>query len=717
MPSATLLYPTVINRKYLSKCISYALALSSLSSINAYANQDATTNKQQYELEHIIVTAEKRHVDRLDIPVNVTAISNESLLDRNIESISELSQHTANLHIFSWGGRRDSNIFIRGIGPGLFTDPTVGFYVDGVNYSVNGMFDMDLVDIERIEVLRGPQGTLYGGNSLGGVINIVTKQPTNETEGRMSLSTDDLSRTKLNASYSQPLVEDKLFFGVALSALKADGHIDNTFLNEDFGARDDISLRTKLRWAVSDVLEANITIDYEKFRGDSYAMGPAAAIRANPDKVRHDFKGVDDRDVLGTALTLSWNLDNMDITSITSWRNWENNNSADQDAGNLMETRQIYHAMSKEEAEQITQELRFASKNTERLSWIGGFYAYSSEITSNSAGILDFTLVGGGGPYKNIFSADKDNSGYALFGQLDYALTNRLTATAGLRFDHEKRKATVDINNQTSGVVAVLSGDKDFHEVLPKIALSYDVNDGTLLYSSVSKGYRAGGFDTLYPNKANPTYDSESSTNYEIGYKTRLMDNRLEIITAAFLIDIKDQQVQQLLPSGTIITDNAGESRSQGIELETNFIPAEGWLISLSGNYTDATFEDYKGVNVATSMPEIYSGNRLPNAPKYTANLAIQNRHPISGSLTLFSRLDTQYVGSYYFDAPNQLEQKSYNLVNAKIGLESGYWSAYIWAKNALDEYYSKVEFNFGSGPTAEAADPRSVGITVSANF
>ncbi|AFJ01571.1 TonB-dependent receptor [Methylophaga frappieri] len=691
-----------------------SLMLLSLTTGSAFANTEAD-DENTSALETFVVTAEKREDKVLEIPSSISVMTSDTIEDAGIESLTEISQYVPNLHNFTWGGRRDSNIFIRGIGPGLFTDPTVGFYVDGVNYTSNGMFDMDLLNIERIEVLRGPQGTLYGGNSLAGVINIVTKQPTNRTEGRASISTDSLHQHRFLGNFSTPLVEDSLFFGGAISALKSDGYIDNTFNGDDYGAREDYSGRGTLRWFATDRLEATLAMNFEKFRGDSYAFGPAAAIEDDPDEISNDFDGVDERDSFGTALTLDWAGDNVDITSITSWQQWDGLNSADQDAGSMPGF--SFTSTTEEEHQQISQELRFASNHDHWIDWLFGLYAYKSEFDVDSVNVSDFTAFGQGGPYIDATASKRENTGYAAFGQLDFALTDRLTLTTGLRVDHEEREATVKINGESSGTFATFSGDDDFNELLPKVALSYLTENNSLIYGSISKGYRAGGFDTLYPNLENPTYDSESSINYEVGFKSRFLDDRLELSSALFLIDIDDQQVQQLLSSGTIITDNAASSRSQGVELELRFKPADGWLISLAGNYTDATFDDYQGINLATFAPEDYSDNKLPNAPKFTANLSIQNRRPLGNGLTLFTRIDNQYIDSYYFDAPNALKQDAYNLVNARIGVESHNWSAYLWVKNALDEYYSKAEFEFGFGPTAEAGDPRSFGITVATTF
>jgi iron complex outermembrane receptor protein len=713
------------NAKFTMGFVSCAIKKSILSQAGIYLSLAGslavgTAFAGETELETITVTAEKREGNILDIASSISAKSAAYLEDAEIFDLTELSQHIPNLHAFSWGGRRDTNIFIRGIGPGLFTDPTVGFYVDGINYTNNGSFNLDLMDVQHIEVLRGPQGTLYGGNSLAGVINIVTRPPTNETKGQLAFSVDDLSQRKLSASLSTPL-GDSLFFGGAISVSNSDGYITNIYNNEDYGERDDIAARAKLRWLASEHLEATFTLDYEKFEGDSYAMGPYDAIKAKPQEVDHDFIGDDNRDSIGASLSINWSDDNIEITSITSWKDWENFNSADQDGGSVPGF--AFHSRSNEEHNQISQEIRWNNKSPDQLKWIFGLYGYSAEFDVLSRNTQDNTASGMGGPFDSSIATQRDDNGYAAFGQIDYALTKQLALTAGLRFDHQEREAFVDLAPESNDPSTKLEGNRDFDQILPKIALSYTTESNALVYASISEGYRAGGFDTLYPNPERPTFDSETSINYEVGYKSRLLDDALEISAAAFLIDIKDQQIQQLNPATfTVITENAGESRSQGFEFESRYIPTENWVLSFSGNYTNADFKEYIGLNVATFTIEDYSANALPNTPKWTASFSVQNRHPLGtvlgyNNVDWFTQLDNQFIDNYFFGAQNELEQSSYHLLNFKTGIEAENWQAYLWIKNARNEYYSKIEFNFGFGPTAEAAAPRSAGLTVRYQF
>ncbi|WP_163390989.1 TonB-dependent receptor [Enterovibrio norvegicus] len=669
---------------------------------------------EQDVLDVITVTADKRSENMMYVPSSLSVKTDLDLKDAEITTISELAQHTPNLHIFTWGGSRESNIFIRGIGPGLFTDPTVGFYVDGVNYTNNGMFDLDLIDIERIEVLRGPQGTLYGGNSLAGIINVVTNKPDNFTEGRASLSADSLNERKLSATVYTPIVEDRLFAGLSVAGVQSDGHIENIFDGSDYGKKDDFFARTTLRWLPSDSIEVNLAVDYQRLRDDSYALGLADFIKNNPEKINNDFKGKDNRDSIGASLSLTKNYDTIDFTSITGWRDWENNSSADQDANSSALF--VFHSSSDEKQTQLSQEFRWASTSPSDLQWLAGLYAYASDYKVRGRNDLDYTGIGYGGPYVDRSNVKKTNSGYAAFGQLDYNITPALVITGGLRLDREKRKADIKFTNQSTSNVSI-AGTKDFDIWLPKIGVTYTFGDSSMVYSSVSRGYRAGGFDHLYPSQNDPAYDEETTTNYELGYKTTQLDNKLDLSAAIFLIDIKDQQVQQLVKAtNQVLTDNAGRGRSQGLEFEARYIPANNWLIELGGSITHAEYRKYDNCDLLGSTKNC-NGKKMVNTPNFTANLAVQHRIPLTDDWDLFSRIDATHIGEYYFNSLNTLKQEPYQLINAKVGLEASSWDAYLWVKNALDEHYSTVQYDFGTGPTAEAADPLSVGITLTSHF
>ena len=666
----------------------------------------AVEEEQKTTLQTVVVTAEKRDANLQEVPSSITAISNEEIAAAEIKSLVDVSKQTPNLHVMSWGGRRDTNIFIRGIGPGLFTPPTAGVYVDGVNMTINGMFDMEMLDVKSIEILRGPQGTLYGGNSLAGIINVTTRSPDEDPETLLTFKHDDQGRTQVQARTNNALIEDELYFSIAGSWVDDDGHIENTFAPGNVDDRDDKSVRAKFMWTPHDDFSATLALDAERFRGGSYTFAPLAQIDSNPDQIAHDFKGVDNQDSKGVSLNLEWTFDNFALASVTSWRDWENLNTSDSDG--TATPVPFYHSLSDEEHTQFSQELRFTSlpDPARNYNWIAGLYYYEADTSTNSVNRLNF----GFGDLVDRTQYEKEQSGYAAFGQVDYFLSDLWTLTAGLRYDHEERSVRGILNNQSQPSGTVI-GDKDFDELLPKLVLSYLPNDNLMFYGSVAKGYRAGGFDDLYPNLADIEYDSEESINYELGMKTSLLDNTLELNTALFLIDLSNQQVQNFV--GTqITTENVGASTSKGIELEARYIPTPGWMLMAGVSYTKADFDEYNNCSIGNC-----SGNQMPYAPEWNINAAVQNRQPIGANLDLFSRLDWQHIDEHYFDAANQFSQEAYDLVNLKIGVESEYWEAYLWGKNLLDEKYKKIAFDQGFGPMASAGDPRTLGMTVNLRF
>lgn len=689
---------------------------------SAIADETPTSGRETgeiYQLEAVTVTAEKRPAALQDVPASISAVTGDQIDDAGIQSITEIANQVPNLHISTWGGRRNSHVFMRGVGA-TYGEPAVGFYVDGVGYTGDGMFDMDLFDVERVEVLRGPQGTLYGRNALAGVINIVTRQPTNETEARVSAGAGNFGQRELKGSLRTPLVEDQLFLGLSASATKRDGYVDNTHLGEKADDRDDQSLRANLRWTPTADLDATLSLDAERFRGGAYPLGPLQEIRGHPDRVRNDFAGHDNRDAFGSSLSLNWNAPGVRVTSITGWRDWENDGVGDTDGSPL----DIVQENTQEDRKQLTQELRLASPETESaLRWMAGLYYYQEDtgIVTRSRFGSDAVAMGFvPAPMDSVLDADKDDQGYALFGQLDYRITDHVTLTAGLRRDHDKRRVRMRTRMEMGGTpVPGSEGDLNdrrvFKEWLPKIALAYKPDANILWYANAAKGYRAGGFNTLMNvDPADANFDPEHSINYEAGLKWSGWQKRLSFNLALFRVNLTDQQVIQLTPSIGSVVRNAGESHSQGLEAELVLRPAPGWDVNAGYSYTDARFDKYRDDVRGAD----YAGNRVPLVPRQMFNLAVQNRRPIGASAVLFSRLELQRIGDFHWDTANTLKQGAYNLVNLRLGVEGDNWEAYLWGKNLLDEGYAEFAYDFpGLGPRAQAGRPRTFGVTVSARF
>jgi iron complex outermembrane receptor protein len=672
-----------------------------------------------YELEIMTVTAEKREENIQDVPVSITALSETQIEDSGITSIKDLSLQIPNLNIVSWGTRRCSYIYNRGIGA-TNNAPAVGFYVDDVAHFEWGTFDIELFDIERIEVLRGPQGTLYGRNTLGGVVNIITKKPENYAEGTASVTFGNYDRQDYRVAFRTPVIKDKLFFGVSGVRSVRDGYTKNDFLNSDVDNRDGLSGRAHVRWLPSDTLDITLSASGENQDDGAYPLGPLGEVQKNPHHVSYDFEGKHESDLYGSSLRIGYEAPQFKLTSITGWQSWDNKDSADQD----FTPADFFTSFADEDHTQLTQEIRLASpENAGSLKWLAGAYCFNEDFDRDL--IIDFgvdAVAAGFVPalMKNLSLAQFYNKGYALFGQVTYTIFDKLDLTAGLRYDYEKKK--MDLNKfMEMGGMAIpgtefeASPEEDFSEWLPKFVAAYRWIPNLMTYASVTRGYRSGGFNESFINPSDISFDPEYSWNYELGLKSSWLDNRFIMNTAAFYIDWKDQQVIQLLPTGAETSfRNAGESHSQGFEVEMIARPTEGLDLIAGFGYTDAKFDEYKDTIAGTD----YKDNRTPLTPRYTYNLAAQYRHPLTGSTDIFGRVDVNGVGKSYWNDANTLKQDPYELANARLGFETDYFEVYLWAKNIFETEYEAIAFEFpGFPPLAQAGDPRTFGITLTGRF
>ena len=333
------------------------------------------TEAEPLALDPVVVTAEKRADNVQDVPSSISAFSDTDIQDAGITTIQRLSRVVPNLYIANWGIRGTSYVFVRGIGA-VNNDPAVGFYVDDVGYMDARAFDTNLYDIERIEVLRGPQGTLYGRNSLSGVINIVTKKPDNDTLVGAAYSTGNYELHQSNAYMRTPVIDDKLFFGFAAGLESRDGFTDNTYLSEDVDSRQSLNGRMKLYWTPSEKLDVSLGLDGERMNDGAFPLGNLHALRENPHEIAYDHEGEYERDVIGANLRLAYDAPRFRLTSITAFRIFDDTATNDQDFT-------IYPLITAGEEiddDQFTQELRFASPDgTEDLEWLVGLYGFKKD--------------------------------------------------------------------------------------------------------------------------------------------------------------------------------------------------------------------------------------------------------------------------------------------------------------------------------------------------
>lgn len=320
-------------------------------------------------LDDLVVTAEKREQNIQDIPVSIAAFSDMDIQDAGITDIQSLSRMVPNLYIANWGIRGTSYAFIRGIGS-VNNEPALGFYVDDVGYMDARSFDIDLFDIERIEVLRGPQGTLYGRNSLAGVVNIITKQPDNDTRAGGEVTAGNYNLYQGSAFLRTPLAEDRLFLGLSAGGLARDGYATNDYLGRDVDSRRSVNGRATLRWTPGTNLDIALNLNAEQLRDGAFPIAGLSDLAASPGHVAYDREGGYERDAAGTSLKVAWESPGFDLTSVSVFRHFTDSASNDQD----FTPYPMITARETIDDNQFTQEIRLASpKGKDGIKWLAGF--------------------------------------------------------------------------------------------------------------------------------------------------------------------------------------------------------------------------------------------------------------------------------------------------------------------------------------------------------
>ena len=675
---------------------------------------------EEYKLETMTVTAQKKEENVQDVPMSISVFSDIQIEDADIRDTIDLTRLTPNVYVNR--AAVQNVIVIRGISTfdaSLYSP--AGFYVDDVNFPLHHMHNPDLFDIERVEVLKGPQGTLYGRNSESGVINIITKQPDNELRGKIfgeygSYDTEHGSSPSYRAggSISGPLVKDKLYLGLAGQWENSDGFMKNIYNDDDeAGKIDHLNGRGTLRWTPADKWDISLIADAMDTDDNSCVMrfldGPFETDRhaINYDVGEYYWE----QEANGQNLRVKYEGDAFNLLSVTGRRDYEQKTASDQDLSPLPT---MGSQFIKWENDLLSQEVRISSPNNHGpFEWLAGLYGFKEEMD------IDFKSPKVVGNRKT----DIDINGYAVFGQGTYTFFDRLHLTAGLRYDYIDLEGdqTYEFIDPWTGMPQSIDFGKDFDddEFLPKFSIAYDFTDNIMTYASVSRGYLAGGYHySAATCEENFTYDPEYIWNYEIGTKSSWLNNRLMANLSAFYIDIKDKQVFEWEPTlGVTQITNAAEAHSMGVELELQARPMQGLDLFAGFGYTEAKIDDW----IATEMDMMtyqfvtydYEDKYLPNAPKYTYNLGLQYRH-LSG---FFGRVDILGTGSFYGDAKNRVKEDGYELVNLRLGYEIEHFDIIFWCKNVFDEEYETMKVEWGPSVVGIDGEPRMFGATVTYRF
>ncbi|WP_321418358.1 TonB-dependent receptor [uncultured Desulfobacter sp.] len=673
----------------------YILSLISIMIVMPYSYVYGDENQKIFELDTITVTANKRKENVQEIPMSITAFSETELEDAGIEDISGVIDMVPNLTI-----EKESTVSYRGLGNSMFTgkNPVV-IYVDGVPFDDSSNYDAELFNIERVEVLRGPQGTLYGKNAIGGVINVITKKPGNVFESKAGIEIGENETYGVKGFVNGPLINDKLFFGISCKYRETRGFMKNDHPDQDyFDSEERKNMKALLRWLPSDQLELSFHTGVAQIR-DGAGRGIGS------DKVRyHENRDPDDKsdsDVFTSALNVSYKNKFAEFISITTYKDTEGNfwnNYSYLNWGHL-------EHVSISDSNAFTQEFRVQSSPKDGgFKWLGGLY-YSNEVWDfHDYGVVYVTESTLGYNTKSNWPYALDETTKAVFGQITIPVVLSINFTAGLRYEQTNKETDYKHYSTRTDTGELLSTvkwhrDDDWDALLPKGVLSWDINKDALLYASLSKGYLAGGTNINGDDRETAKFDEQTSLNYEIGIKTAWFNNKFFLNSTFFYVDIDDMHVYTNPSPGIWIASNAAKAHSQGIEIEAKARPLQGLDISAAFGWIDAEFDDYGD----------YTGKTPTQTPAYTLNLNVQYRHD-SG---FFIRGEMEGYGKTYYDEANTLKRDPFQLYNAKIGYESSKWDVYLYCNNLLDEeYISSMVYQM-----CTVSEPRTMGIIASIRF
>lgn len=732
-----------------------ASSLALLHCIPTYA--DDTTEEK---IEQITVTAQKRSQRIIDVPVSVAAMTGESIETAGIQQLSELGDYIPNVNINS-GDSLESSVQIRGVGAdsrNIGFDTRVGVYIDGIYMGQSPAINQDLVDLERVEVLRGPQGALFGKNTVAGAVNLISKKPTDEFEGQLKARIGNFNALQLSGKVNIPLT-DNAFLNLSASNIKRDGYVKNITTGEDLNDRDSQAYRAQLLVEASDNLNVLATFDAQSV-DQNPAFGealsdPFSAVLLKPkanNEVNNNHSPTDVRDVWGISLDIDYTFDNdLTLRSISSYRDTDSDFSFDIDYSPLSLLRADYQ----DKYEQTTQEFQLISPTQDKFDYLIGLYYYKqkSETQRNAIvgdDITDYmTAILGPLPPEYYPSEQVINEGavdtesYAIFANFNYDITEQLHLGFGFRYSEETKEVDWNLDGSTSGLFAIGVGqvedsrtDKDFS---PSFSLNYDFNDNLVGYFRYAEGYKSGGYNLDYVTQADLAvgieFDKETVASYEVGLKGLVLNGQLQFAFAVFDTNYDDYQVNQFIDLGDGFTSisirNAAEVSTSGAELELTTQATESLSISASLGVLDAKFDSFVGGGAGGSDA---SGNKIPRAAEFQGALALDYFYTINDNLELMAHAGYTYTGGSFTTVDNLRQvttpgdnqtidwgyMPSNGLLDMRITLgdSNDIWSVALWARNALDkDYDAGTSRDFLGTLTALRGEPRMYGLEVKYNF
>ena len=698
-------------------------------------------------LEEITVTAERREQSLQDVPISVTAFSGDMVREGGIVRLEDVAVQTPNFKMTAFN-TAESQLFLRGIGStndGPVSDPSVAVFIDDVYIGRPSGASTDLYDLERIEVLRGPQGTLYGRNAAGGAINIFTKKPQQEFEARAGLTVGDYSLVNFRG-YINGAISDNVAGKLTTNVRQRDGYAENVTTGQDLEDDNTTSIRGQLLFTPSDSVDILLGFDFTDIdsSGDNRFLtnydiepifppaltGPpqaeAETFGNDPRKSNHDEIQRSEKELWGLMGRVDADLGWATLTSITAYRESESAwfqplvpILSDQSGG-----QGIFEVddSADQDAEQFSQEIRLAGA-TDRLNWVAGLYYFDENVYKSERFVTYWGPLTGLDVLFNSgdvsFNMDGETTSFAAFGQFTWDITDAVALTLGARYtDDEKQQDTAAVSNVPlaglvwgiplgpTGAPYSVSGKESWSETTTRASLDWDITDDHMIYATYSEGFKSGAFNshTNSPLLASVPLLPESATNMEIGARTQWLDGRLRFNLTYFDVEYEDLQTWSLIDF-VLVADNAA-AELDGVEADFAVLFTENFSINGSFSTLDGKFTE--GANI---------GNDLRRAPELTWSISPNLSIPFASGAALDLVATASYTDEYHMELDNDLRglEPDVTVVDASVRYTaaSERWDLTLWGKNVTDELYAThhIDGTFG-GATKIWAPPRTWGVT-----
>lgn len=703
----------------------FVVLLAGLFLIPAQAQQE---EEGAWEVEEVLVTARRREERLQDTPISVSAFSADAIKERSLNELGDIDQYVPNLvHTESAQGGSGAIYRIRGAGlddPVATNEPSVGLYLDGVYIGRVAGAALDTLEIEQVEVLRGPQGTLFGRNTIGGAINVITEAPDDEFGGSIEGTIGSRDRYDVRATMNVPLGEGLALRGGILYH-EEDGWVKSLDDGDTFGDEKRFAGRFALAYTPNDTFKLRLNADFTTDDGEADPsvaimylphtfIPPGFAVEENNSRTHSGFRPGNELDVFGVAADWSWDFGQAELRSVTSYREMEHYSGIDFDGTPFNFFDQLNDTASQD---QFSQEFHLLGEN-DGLNYLVGAFYFSENIDQ----IFYYPL----GAVMLAENNQSDNKNVGAFVNLDYQVSDRWNISAGLRYTEEDKEIFYNHNIQVPGPNGVVGGlltqpltdiaaefssyppgtdldrELSFDATTWRVSADYKLSDNVMVFASISEGFRSGGFNgrvIANPVVLDKTFGPETLRAYEAGFKSDSEDGRYRLNGTVFFSDYTDMQFSAILEgSPSVITDNAGASEIFGVELEGHAYLSEALRLDYSLGYMDAEFTKLSEAVIANGID---LDDPIGLTPEWSYNIGMRYEHDMGQQGVVLMRGDYTYTSEYTFlPQANEFDiQEGFGLLNLRVSYQpqEGNWELSAFGLNVLDKKYSYFKEDLGA--------------------